>query len=49
LTTTIHEVCQKYWAPEAHLAIDECMILYLEHTQHIIKTLHKSIKQDYKI
>ncbi len=25
------------------------MILYLEHTWHVIKTSHKSIKQDYKI
>jgi len=49
LIIIICEVCQKYWASEAYLAIDECMIFYLEHTQHIIKTLHKFIKQDYKI
>ena len=32
LATTVHEACQKYWAPGAHLAVDECMILYFEHT-----------------
>ena len=49
MTTTVREACQKYWAPEAHLAVDECMILYLGHTQHTIKAPHKSIKQGYKI
>ena len=32
LATTIREACQKYWIPGAHLAVDEGMILYLEHT-----------------
>ena len=49
LATTICEVCQKYWTSRAYLAVDECMILYLEHIWHAIKTSHKSIKQDYKI
>ena len=49
MTIIIHEACQKYWASETHLAVDECMILYLEHTWHTIKAPHKSIKQDYKI
>ena len=49
LATTIHEACQKYWTPGAHLAVDECMISYFGHTQHTIKALHKSIKQGYKI
>ncbi len=29
--------------------MNECMILYFEHTWHVIKTSHKSIKQDYKL
>ena len=49
LATTIHKVCQKYWVSEAHITVNECMMLYFEHTQHTIKTSHKSIKQDYKI
>ena len=49
LATTIRKACQKYWTLGAHLAVDECMIPYLEHTWHAIKTPHKSIKQGYKI
>ena len=48
LATTIRKVCQKYWVSRAHLAVNESMILYLEHIWHVIKTSHKSIKQDYK-
>ena len=48
LTSIVCKVCQKYWASEAHLAVNECMILYFEHTWHVIKTSYKSIKQDYK-
>ena len=32
LATTIREACQKYWTPEAHLAVDECMVPYFGHT-----------------
>ena len=49
MTITICEACQKYWTPEANLAVNENMILYLEHTQHTIKAPHKPIKQGYKI
>src|SRR5947208_16342103 len=49
LATTIHEACQKYWAPGANLAVNEGMISYLGHTQHTIKAPHKPIKQGYKI
>ena len=49
LATTVREACQKYWAPGAHLAVDECMVLYLGHTRHTIKAPHKPIKQGYKI
>ena len=31
------------------ITVNESMILYLEHIWHVIKTSHKSIKQDYKI
>ncbi len=49
LATTICKTCQKYWISEAHLTVNENMISYLEHTQHVIKASHKPIKQDYKI
>ena len=49
LATTIRNACQKYWAPGAHLAVDECMIPYFGHTWHAIKALHKPIKQGYKL
>ena len=49
MATTIREACQKYWAPGAHLAVDEGMIPYLGHTRHTIKAPHKPIKQGYKI
>jgi hypothetical protein len=49
LATTIREACQHYWAPGAHLAIDEAMIPYFGHTRHTIKAPHKPIKQGYKI
>ena len=49
MASTVRKACQKYWAPGAHLAVNECMILYFGHTQHVIKASHKSIKQDYKL
>jgi hypothetical protein len=49
LATTIRKACQQYWAPGAHLAIDESMISYFGHTRHTIKAPHKPIKQGYKV
>ena len=49
LATTIRNACQKYWAPGAHVAVDECMIPYFGHTRHAIKAPHKPIKQGYKL
>jgi Transposase IS4 len=49
LATTIRQACQHYWAPGAHVAIDESMVPYLGHTRHTIKAPHKPIKEGYKI
>ena len=49
LATTIWQACQYYWAPGAHLAINECMVPYFGHTGHTIKAPHKPIKQGYKL
>jgi len=49
LASTVRKACQKYWAPGAHLAVDECMIPYFGHTRHAIKAPHKPIKQGYKL
>ena len=49
LASTIRKASQKYWAPGAHLAVDECMIPYFGHTRHAIKAPHKPTKQGYKI
>ena len=49
LATTICYTYQHYWAPGAHLAIDESMIPYFGHTRHIIKASHEPIKHGYKI
>jgi hypothetical protein len=49
LATTIQKSCQQYWAPGAHLAIDESMIPYFGHTRHSIKAPHKPISQGYKV
>ena len=49
MASTIRKASQKYWAPGAHLAVDECMIPYFKYTRHAIKAPHKPIKQGYKI
>jgi hypothetical protein len=49
LAATIRQACQQYWAPGAHLAIDESMVPYFGHTRHTIKAPHKPIKQGYKL
>src|SRR5215469_13060934 len=37
LASTVRKACQRYWAPGAHLAIDECMVPYFGNTRHTIK------------